>query len=131
MRDRTICQITSDSSFPKQRLLIYSIWHQNGITRRKYIYIYIYRSLEIFFPMIHIFSFAFFLVRVHLSLYATIFFFLVFRVAICIYIATVIRPVFFFFSSKTSKIAYTLFLETWKVSMIREWNIKRANEGGD
>lgn len=48
MRDRTICQITSDSSFPKQRLLIYSIWHQNGITRRKYIYIYIVLSKYFF-----------------------------------------------------------------------------------
>lgn len=55
---------------------IINIFHQNGITRRKYIYIY--RSLEIFFPMIHIFSFAFFLVRVHLSLYATVFFFFFF-----------------------------------------------------
>lgn len=74
--------------------IINIFWHQNGITRRKYIYIYKEISLEIFFPMIHVFdpfSFAFFLV--HLSL-SVVVFSLVFRVAICIYIATVIRPLF-------------------------------------
>lgn len=115
MRDRDANNLSDyvDSSFPKQRL-IYSTWHQNGITRRKYIYIY--NSFEIFFPMIHIFSSAFFLV--HLSLSATSFFpSSFFRVAICIHIATVIR----LFSSIFRKL-HIHYFATSKVSMIREWN---------
>lgn len=51
---------------------IINIFHQNGITRRKYIYIYISFSRNIFSDDPYIF------VRVHLSLYATVFFFFFF-----------------------------------------------------
>lgn len=49
MRDRDANNLSDyvDSSFPKQRL-IYSTWHQNGITRRKNIYIYIILSKYFF-----------------------------------------------------------------------------------
>lgn len=114
------------SSFPKQRLLIYSIRHQNGITRRKYIYIYIYRVPSKYFFRWSIYfrspfsSSAFichslpprrFFPRLscrHLHLY---------------------RDCYPFFSSIFRKLRICIISQHRKVSVIREWNTKRI--GGD
>lgn len=91
------------SSFPKQRLLIYSIRHQNGITRRKYIYIEFSRN--IFSDDPYIFVRLFPRPRSFVTLCHLVAFSLVFRVAICIYIATVIR----FFRRFFENCVYALF----------------------